>query len=125
MKVLVVDDDPAIARLLELNLELDGHQVIIAADGASGIRSVAQDAPDVVVLDIMLPGMDGFEVCRRITSDPASSHLPVVLLSARAVPADRDRGREVGAAGYVVKPFDPLGLTALLEDIVAARGPDA
>jgi DNA-binding response OmpR family regulator len=125
MKVLVVDDDPAIARLLELNLELDGHQVILAADGASGIESVVQDAPDVVLLDVMLPGMDGFEVCRRITTDPASAHVPVVLLSARAVPTDVDRGREVGAVEYVVKPFDPLGLTALLEEVVADRGSHA
>ena len=117
MRILVVDDDPVIIDLLRLNFELEGHEVASAADGAGALAAVAAHRPDVVVLDIMMPPPDGFTVCEGLRQDPATQHLPIVLLTARAQAADRQRGKDVGASAYVTKPFDPLQLVELVESL--------
>jgi CheY-like chemotaxis protein len=114
VRVLVVDDDPIILELLVLNLELEGHEVITAVDGAEALARAQDASPDVVLLDIMMPELDGFRVCERLRGEPATERLPVVFLSARANEADLVRGSQVGADAYVTKPFDPLDLMDLL-----------
>jgi DNA-binding response OmpR family regulator len=121
VRVLVVDDDPIILELLVLNLELEGHDVVTASDGRQALDR-AQDAdPDLVLLDIMMPEIDGFEVCERLRADPATASLPVVFLSARAHEADLVRGTKVGADAYVTKPFDPMELMELIARLHGAR----
>ncbi len=118
-RVLVVDDDPMILHLVRLNLELEGHEVVEAADGRSALHAVREDPPDVVVLDIMLPEVDGLEVCRRLQQDPVTAKVPVVLLSARALASDVQRGLSSGAVEYITKPFDPSDLIDVVERSVA------
>ncbi len=119
--MLVVDDDEVIVRLLVLNFELEGHEVVTAADGRSALDRVSDGLPDVIVLDVMMPEVDGFEVCDRLRADPSTADVPVVFLSARAQAADVARGTEVGGDAYVTKPFDPLDLVELVTRVVEGR----
>jgi CheY-like chemotaxis protein len=121
VRVLVVDDDPVIVELLVLNLELEGHEAITASDGREAVRLVHDAAPDLLLLDVMMPELDGFAVCRELKQDPATADLPVVLLSARAQESDLVRGTAAGADAYVTKPFDPFELVRLLERTATAR----
>jgi len=105
-KILVVDDEPDIVRFVTKILESRGHTVVTAADGADALSRVAEDVPDVVVLDVNIPQLDGFEVCRRLKSDPATSHIPVVMMTAAYVRVeDAQHGTSLGADEYVIKPF--------------------
>jgi len=118
-RVLVVDDDPVILHLIRLNLELEGHEVTQAEDGAAALEQARDSHPGVVVLDVMLPKIDGFEVCRRLRQDPETAAIPVVLLSARTLASDMDTGREAGADEYVTKPFDPVRLVEVVERLTS------
>ena len=109
-RVLVVDDDPVIQKLLKVNFEMEGYDVIVASDGLEGLQRARRDRPDVVVLDIMMPKMDGLEVVRALKADPDTASIPVLLLSAKAQSADLRAGDDAGADDYVTKPFDPLDL---------------
>jgi CheY-like chemotaxis protein len=122
-KVLVVDDDEVIVRLLELNFELEGHEVVSVLDGQQALDRIGELAPDVVLLDVMMPEVDGYRVCEVLRADPATAALPIVFLSARAQEADIVRGTEVGGDAYVTKPFEPLELVELVERLVAERRP--
>jgi DNA-binding response OmpR family regulator len=117
-RVLVVDDEPDILPPGGVTLELAGHDVLLAADGPSALEAVRGERPDLVVLDVMLPGMDGWEILRRIKSDAdrGVSHVPVLLLTARAGDLDRVRGGIEGAIGYVTKPFAIAELRAAVND---------
>jgi two-component system OmpR family response regulator len=115
MRILIVDDDPQIRAVLEIALERGGYQVIVARDGAAGLRMALRDAPDLVVLDVGLPEMDGLEVCRRIR---AVSEVPVLFLTAREDEIDRILGLELGADDYVTKPFSPRELLARIKAIL-------
>ncbi|MGH9056181.1 MAG: response regulator transcription factor [Acidimicrobiales bacterium] len=108
-RVLVVDDDPVIVELLRVTFELEGYQVVTATDGPSGIAQAGATHPDVVVLDVMMPGLDGIEVARRLRLDAATRSIPVILLSAKAQASDIRAGLSV-ADDYVTKPFEPLDL---------------
>ena len=107
--VLVVDDDPKIRDLLRLYVSRDGHRVVFAADGLEALRAAEEQAPDLVLLDVMMPGLDGFEVCRRLRE---TSDIPIVLLTARSGDSDKVVGLDLGADDYVVKPFSPRELMA-------------
>jgi DNA-binding response OmpR family regulator len=107
--VLVVDDDPKIRELLRLYLDRDGHQVVFAADGAEALAAAAERTPDLVLLDVMLPRIDGLEVCRRLRE---RSDVPILLLTARSGDSDKVIGLDLGADDYVVKPFSPRELMA-------------
>jgi DNA-binding response OmpR family regulator len=110
-RVLVVDDDRVIQQLLEVNLELEGYDVVArASDGNEALDKAAELKPDIIILDIMMPKMDGLEVCRRLKADPKLSKIPVILLSARAQDFDVRAGLEIGASAYLTKPFDPVEL---------------
>jgi DNA-binding response OmpR family regulator len=121
-RILVVDDDRVIQQLLKVNLELEGYAVEVADDGEEALAQFELFRPDLVLLDIMMPKLDGWEVCRRLKSDPDSARVPIVLLSARAQEADVQRGTELGVAAYVTKPFDPISLLDLIADLIAKEG---
>lgn len=106
-RVVLVDDDPDLRKLVKLTLEFTaGWQVEVAGDGAEGIAAVRATKPDVAVVDLMMPGMDGYEVCEQLKGDPETAAVPVVFLTARKE-LDEARVKELGAAGVVVKPFEP------------------
>lgn len=117
--ILVVDDDAVVRELLRMNFELEGHEVLEADDGVSALAAVREHHPDAVLLDVMMPAPNGFEVCATLRADPELAAMPVVLLTARALSADRVRGHDAGADAYVTKPFDPLELVELIERLVA------
>ena len=110
VSVLVIDDDPVIVRLLQVNFDMEGFEVVTAADGEEGLRLARELSPDVVVCDVMMPKVNGLEVVEAIKGDPATRHIPVILVSARAQSAEVQSGLDVGADDYVTKPFDPLDL---------------
>ncbi|MGH9064847.1 MAG: response regulator transcription factor [Acidimicrobiales bacterium] len=120
--VLVVDDDPVIQRLLQVNFEMEGYRVVLAADGAAGLEQARAGHPDIVILDVMMPGMDGLEVVAQLKGDPATSAIPVLLLSAKAQEADIRAAASTGADGYVTKPFDPLELLERVTALIAGAG---
>lgn len=111
-RVLIVDDDEDIRAYLEVTLELAGFEVVQAVDGETGLRAAFECEPALIVLDVMMPGLDGLEVLRRLRVDSRTSHLPVILLTAKAQPDDTVAGLEVGADDYVTKPFDAEVLLA-------------
>jgi CheY-like chemotaxis protein len=117
-RILVVDDEFAMRALCRVNLVAAGMEVIEADDGTSALQLVAAEKPDLVVLDVMMPGLNGWEVAEALATDATTRDIPIVFLSARAEPSDRARGRELGAVGYVTKPFDPVGIADLLEQIL-------
>jgi DNA-binding response OmpR family regulator len=121
-QVLIVEDEPHIVLSLELLLQRAGYETTSAADGEEGLALVARLRPDVVLLDIMLPKRNGYEVCRAIKSDPVLAATPVIMLTARGQEVEVLKGRELGAAAYVTKPF---GNAEILEAVRAALGPRA
>jgi len=109
-RVLVVDDDPVIQNLLRVNFEMEGYDVIVANDGVEGLERARNDAPDILVLDVMMPRMDGLTVARHLKADPETAGIPILLLSAKAQESDVRAGDESGADDYLTKPFDPVNL---------------
>jgi len=106
-KILIIEDESDVADLLALNLRKAGFNASTAGDGASGLQKARDDPPDFIILDLMLPKMSGLEVCRILKSDPATSHIPILMLTAKAEEIDRIVGLEFGADDYVTKPFSP------------------
>lgn len=104
-RVLVVEDEKDLAELLAFNLEKDGYQVACVHDGRAALTAVQSDPPDLILLDLMLPGLLGTEVCKALQKDPATAHIPVIMVTAKGDEIDRVVGFEVGAADYIVKPF--------------------
>ncbi|SHE39717.1 winged helix-turn-helix domain-containing protein [Desulforamulus putei] len=111
-KILVVDDETNILELIKFNLEKDGHLVMTTTGGEEGLRLAKMELPDLVILDVMLPEPDGLEICRRLRSDPATSMMPILMVSARGDTLDRVVGLEMGADDYIAKPFSPRELSA-------------
>lgn len=121
-RVLVVDDDPDVRRLVEMKLRLDGIETLAAAHGGEALDVVERERVDLVVLDLMMPVLDGFETCRRLRADPRFAELPVIMLTARAQVADIERGFAVGATDYVVKPFSPRELLSRVRGMLTRAG---
>jgi CheY-like chemotaxis protein len=117
-RILVCDDDPVILRLLEVNLQLEGFEVLLAHHGQEALDIATSHRPDLVILDIMMPQMDGYEACERLKSDSATKDIPIVFLSAKAQQSDIDKGREYGVADYLTKPFDPSRLVEVVQRLV-------
>jgi two-component system phosphate regulon response regulator PhoB len=117
-KVLIVEDEPDILELAAYNLGQAGFEVDTAADGETGLKRATETLPDLIVLDLMLPGIDGFEVCRLLKQTEATRHIPVLMLTARAAEIDRVVGLELGADDYVVKPFSPRELVLRIKAIL-------
>jgi DNA-binding response OmpR family regulator len=118
-KVLVIDDEAPIRLLCRVNLEAEKMEVLEAADGPTGLEQARNEAPDVILLDVMMPGLDGWEVAEQLLLDPSTSGIPIIFLTARAEFRDRARGLDIGGVDYVTKPFNPLELAQLVDDVIA------
>jgi DNA-binding response OmpR family regulator len=119
LRILVADDDRVILRLLQVNFGLEGFDVQMATQGEEALQRAKDLCPDVILLDVMMPGLDGWEVVRRLKEVDALARTPVILLSARAQDEDRQRGYDLGVAAYVTKPFDPARLIKLVRRLVS------
>ena len=122
-RVLIVEDEPDIRELVVHHLKREGYQVSAAASGEEALRQVQAAAPDLVLLDLMMPAMGGLEVCRRLRQDPATAGLPIVMLTAKGDEVDRVLGLEIGADDYVVKPFSPKELLARVRAVLRRSRP--
>ncbi|MGZ8715650.1 MAG: response regulator transcription factor [Gaiellaceae bacterium] len=118
-RVLVIDDEAPIRLLCRVNLEAEGMKVIEAADGPSGLEQAREHAPDVVLLDVMMPGLDGWRVAEHLLEDERTNEIPIIFLTARAEFRDRARGLDIGGVDYVTKPFNPLELAPLVRELLA------
>ncbi len=123
MRVMTVDDDPSVLSLVVTTLELDGHEVITAHDGFDALHKLETSRPDLLVLDVMMPGKNGWEVLEAFRADPRFTRTPVVLLTARGLPDDIQRGKELGATAVLSKPFDPEELSDIVTALLTAFGP--
>ena len=119
--ILVVEDEEDIRELLKYNLEKEGYQIFGAATGEEALQAVRRRRPDLILLDLMLPGIDGLEVCRRIKGDPQARYLPIIMLTAKGEETDIVTGLELGADDYVTKPFSPRVLVARLRAALRRR----
>ena len=120
-KILVVEDDPISLRLIQYTLQHEGYQVLSAPNGLDGMRKVQEEEPDLVILDVMLPGIDGFEVCYRLRAEPQTAQLPILMLSAKAQEMDKTTGLKVGADDYLTKPASPSEIVKRVETLLAQR----
>jgi len=123
-KVLLAEDEEDIQKVAKMSLQFQGKwEVVIAGNGEECLKKVGQEHPDLILLDAMMPRMDGYETCRRLKADPATRHIPVIFLTAKAQESEIRKGLELGAIGYLVKPFDPMKLAAQIRQILeAGRG---
>jgi DNA-binding response OmpR family regulator len=119
--VLVADDDADIVRFVEVNLRLEGFQVLTAHDGHEALTKALDLQPDVVLLDVLMPRIDGYTVCARLRADHRGAAIPVILLTANFISADQEEARQAGADDFVVKPFDPYELMARVKALIRAR----
>ncbi|HEV7810315.1 MAG TPA: response regulator, partial [Candidatus Limnocylindrales bacterium] len=123
-KILVVDDDPNVQRLLQYTLKQEGYEVVIAADGAEGFRLWGAEAPDLILLDVMLPKLDGYQVATKIrTEEGATGHVPIIMLTAEREVEQKVRGLRAGADDYLIKPFHPAELMARIKSLLARFAP--
>ncbi len=117
-RVLVIDDEAAIRLLCRVNLEAEQMVVDEAADGREGLEQARNTRPDVILLDVMMPGLDGWQVAEELVADERTKDIPIVFLTARADFRDRERGLQAGGIAYLTKPFNPVELAALIEDLL-------
>ncbi|HVL50045.1 MAG TPA: response regulator [Actinomycetota bacterium] len=120
-KILITDDDPVIIELLQVNLEFEGYDVVSAGDGLEAVEKAVEHLPDLVILDIMMPRMDGWTARAELLKDPRTAEIPVIFLSARAQQADLRKGYESGVAAYVTKPFEPVELLDLIAEVLSGN----
>lgn len=114
-RILIADDDPVILRLIQVNLELEGYEVITANNGEEAVAQAKAENPDLVILDIMMPRLDGYQACEQLKSSDDTRDIPVIFLSAKAQQGDIEKGRSFGVAAYLTKPFDPTELLEVVE----------
>jgi DNA-binding response OmpR family regulator len=119
VRVLVIDDEAPIRLLCRVNLEAEGIAVLEAGDGTTGLELARSDQPDVVLLDVMMPGLDGWRVAEELLEDDRTRGIPIIFLTARAEFRDRARGLDIGGVDYVTKPFNPLELASLVRELLA------
>lgn len=124
LKVLVCDDERHIVRLIQVNLERAGYTVVTAFDGKEGLEKIRSEKPNMVVLDVMMPYMDGFEVLKSVRREPETENLPVIMLTAKAQDKDVFEGYHYGADMYLTKPFNPRELVAFVDRIAKAKDDD-
>ncbi|HZJ06651.1 MAG TPA: response regulator [Nocardioidaceae bacterium] len=122
-RIVVADDDEDIRELVTFKLRQSGHQIVAVADGAAAVAACQESAPDLVVLDVMMPGMSGLDACQVLRQNPALAQVPIILLTARAQEADIARGFRSGADDYVVKPFSPGELADRVAGVLQRRVP--
>jgi len=124
-KILAVDDEKHIVRLVQVNLERQGYEVVTANDGKEALEKVESEHPDLVVLDVMMPYMDGFEVLQTLRRNPNTANIPVIMLTAKAQDADVFRGWQSGVDCYLTKPFNPMELISFVSRIFKALDDDS
>jgi len=117
-RILAVDDEPHILKLVVFSLKSGGYDVLEASDGLSAISVCQAEQPDLVLMDVMMPALDGYEACRRLKSDPATAGIPVIMLTAKTQASEQKTGRDVGAAHYITKPFTPKDLVAQVREFL-------
>jgi CheY-like chemotaxis protein len=120
-RVLVVDDSSVVRDLIAVNLEMEGLEVVRCADGLEALDRVAEQRPDAITLDVMMPRLDGFSTVERLRADPATADIPIVIVSGRASAADLARGSALGVDAYLTKPFEPSELVATVLRLVDQR----
>jgi twitching motility two-component system response regulator PilG len=119
-KILIVEDEESLLKLESILLTSRGYEVVGAADGVAALEQVVSTRPDLVILDIMLPEIDGFEVCRRIKQNPETAHIPVMMLTAKKSEQDCDRGMAAGASAYVTKPFKSAKIIEIIQELLSS-----
>ena len=117
-RVLICDDDPAILRVLQVNLEVEGYETLLAHHGEEALKVAGAEHPDLIILDIMMPRMDGYETCLALKADPDTKAIPVVFLSAKAQDSDIAKGKTYEVEDYLTKPFDPDTLIEVVERVL-------
>ena len=121
-KILVVDDEVNITQILEFSIGAEGYEVVTAANGEEAIDKARREQPDLIILDVMMPKIDGFEACRILKANPLTKGIPVVLLTAKGRDIDKRLGQEVGATDYIVKPFSPNKLIDRIHQLLVGTG---
>ena len=122
--VLIVDDEPAILKIVSKRLETAGYRVVVAMDGESALARIRESAPELVILDVMMPKLNGYEVCARLKQDPVHRHIPIVMFTAKSEEADYWHGMAAGADAYLTKPFDASDLHLLVNKLIQALEAD-
>ena len=117
-KILIVDDEPLMVEMVMMRLEANGFEVVSAGDGQEALEKVRKDKPDLIILDLMLPKIDGYKVCRMLKFDEKYKKIPIILFSARAQQGDMTLGKEVGADAYLIKPFEAEVLLAKINELL-------
>jgi len=117
-QILVVDDERSVRNILDFSLDAEGYRVIQAEDGEEALKLAGENPPDLIIMDVMMPRLDGFETCRKLKADSRTRDIPVVLLTARSTRGDQKRGREVAADAYVTKPFSPNSLMDIVHSFL-------
>ena len=117
-KVLIIDDEEKVRMLIEATLSIGEIEILQASSGEEGLKKAREVMPDIILLDVMMPGIDGFEVCRLLKKDPATKDIHIVMLTARGQREDKERGLSAGANGYFVKPFSPINLMNMIDEIL-------
>jgi CheY-like chemotaxis protein len=122
MRILLAEDDASIQAIAEMALtRVGGHEVVSVADGAELLEAVGAEKFDLILLDVMMPKVDGFQACARLKSDPATRDIPVIFLTAKAQVVEVRTGMNLGAIGYILKPFDPMTLHKQIEEVLASH----
>ncbi len=120
-RILIVEDEESLLKLESILLSSKGFMVTAVTDGNEALKEFSKERPDLVILDVMLPGIDGYEVCRKIKEDPANSSIPIIMLTARKNTKDMERGLQAGADAYITKPFKSANLVGTIERLLAGQ----
>ena len=117
-KILVIDDEQDLVELIKMRLETSGFEVVVAYDGQEGLTKAKKESPDLIILDLMMPKIDGYKVCRMLKFDEKYKKIPIILFTARAQESDKKTGQEVGADAYITKPFEPQVLLEKIKELL-------
>ena len=118
MKILVVDDETQLVDMIKMRLEANNYEVITANDGQEALQKARSQSPDLIILDLMLPKLDGYKVCRMLKFDEKYKSIPIIMLTARVQETDKKMGEEVGAEAYIIKPFESQALLSKIEELL-------
>ena len=118
-KILIVDDEEKVRRLIEVTLSIGDFEILHASSGEEGLSKARKCIPDIILLDVMMPGLDGVEVCRLLKKDPATEHIYIIMLTAKGQKSDEEKGFALGADDYFVKPFSPMELMEKIDEVLS------
>jgi len=118
-RILLVDDEPDVVKVVKFRLEENNYEVLVAVDGQEALEKARKENPDLIILDLMLPKMDGYKVCRMLKFDEKYKHIPIIMFTARGQDLDKKVGYDVGANEYIIKPFEPQVLLGKIKDLLA------